>query len=65
VRSGEVTVQRGEKCEPARYAAGDGVFVDDGEPHVVRNEAAAPAELVVTRLLTPGAPEEQVVEPAC
>jgi quercetin dioxygenase-like cupin family protein len=65
VRSGEVTVQRAEECEPRRYGAGDGMFVDDGEPHVVRNETPAPAELVVTRLLAPGAPEEQVVEPAC
>jgi quercetin dioxygenase-like cupin family protein len=65
VRSGEVTLQRGEECEPTRYGAGHGVFVDDGEPHVIRNETPAPAELVVTRLLEPGAPAEQVVEPAC
>jgi quercetin dioxygenase-like cupin family protein len=65
VRSGEVTVQRAEACEPVRYAAGDGLFVDDGTPHVVRNEGAAPAELVVTHLLTPGAPEEEDVEPGC
>jgi quercetin dioxygenase-like cupin family protein len=65
VRSGEVTVQRADACEPIRYAAGDGVFVDDAEPHVVRNDGPGPAELVVTRLLAPGAPEEGDVEPGC
>jgi quercetin dioxygenase-like cupin family protein len=65
VRSGEVTVQRGEGCEPARYSAGDGMFVGDGEPHVVRNEGPVPAELVVTQLLAPGAPDDEDVEPAC
>ena len=65
VRSGEVTVQRGEGCEPARYSAGDGVFVGDGEPHVVRNEGPVPAELVVTQLLAPGAPDDEPVEPVC
>ncbi len=65
VRSGEVTVQRGEKCEPMRYSAGHGVFVGDAEPHLVRNAGPVPAELVVTQLLAPGAPEDEAVEPAC
>jgi quercetin dioxygenase-like cupin family protein len=65
VRSGEVTVQRGENCEPLRYSAGHGVFVGDAEPHVVRNDGPVPAELVVTQLLAPGAPEDEAVEPAC
>jgi quercetin dioxygenase-like cupin family protein len=65
VRSGEVVVQRGDECEPAHYSAGDGVFVGDAEPHVVRNEGVAPAELVVTQLLAPGAPDDEAVEPAC
>ena len=65
VRSGEVTVQRGDNCEPLRYSLGHGVFVGDAEPHVVRNDGPVPAELVVTQLLAPGAPEDEAVEPAC
>jgi quercetin dioxygenase-like cupin family protein len=65
VRSGEVTVQRGDNCEPLRYSAGHGVFVGDAEPHVVRNDGPVPADLVVTQLLAPGAPGDEAVEPAC
>ena len=48
-----------------RYSAGHGVFVGDAEPHLVRNAGPVPAELVVTQLLAPGAPEDEAVEPAC
>jgi quercetin dioxygenase-like cupin family protein len=65
VRTGEVTVQREGECDPVRHPAGDGTHVPDGEPHVVRNDGAVPAELVVTHLLDPAAPDTEAVPPAC
>jgi quercetin dioxygenase-like cupin family protein len=65
VRSGAVTVQRADACDPAIHPAGDGVFVADGEPHIVRNDGPVPAELVVTSLLAPAAPDSEDVPPAC
>ena len=65
VSSGEIAVQRDDECAPARYAAGEGVFVPDREAHLMRNDGPLPAELVVSRLLTPGMRDEEDVPPAC
>jgi quercetin dioxygenase-like cupin family protein len=65
VQSGQVTVLREDDCDPARYSRGDGVFIADGQPHLMRNGGTVPAELVVTHLLDPGAPGQSDVPPAC
>ncbi|MCU1665989.1 MAG: hypothetical protein QOI36_3465 [Pseudonocardiales bacterium] len=65
VQSGQVTVLREHHCDPTRYSRGEAVFFADGQPHLVRNDGAVPADLVVTYLLDPGAPDESDVPPAC
>ncbi|GAY08429.1 cupin domain-containing protein [Pseudonocardia sp. N23] len=65
VNSGEVTVQTAEECAPTRVGAGEAVFVPDAEPHVMRNDGALPAQLVVTQVLAPGAPDRSGVPAAC
>jgi quercetin dioxygenase-like cupin family protein len=65
VRTGEVTVLREDGCEPARYTAGEAVFVENGSPHLASNDGRVPAEIVVTHLLDPGAPDRTTVPPAC
>jgi quercetin dioxygenase-like cupin family protein len=65
VQSGQVTVLREDDCDPTRYSRGDAVFFADGQPHLARNDGAVPAELVVTYLLDPGAPDQSDVPPAC
>jgi quercetin dioxygenase-like cupin family protein len=65
VRSGAVALVRQGACEPARYTAGQGLFVGDAVPYRMTNDGTEPAELLVTLLLAPGAPESTDVEPAC
>jgi quercetin dioxygenase-like cupin family protein len=65
VRSGSITVQREDDCAGTRYGTGDAVFVPDAQPHLARNDGDVPAELVVTSLLAPGAPDREDVGPAC
>jgi len=65
VNTGELTVQTAEECAPRRLGAGDAVFVPDAEAHVMRNDGTAPAQLVVTQVLAPGAPDRSGVAAAC
>jgi quercetin dioxygenase-like cupin family protein len=57
VTAGEVTLIREGDCEPETFTAGEAVFVPDALPHEARNDGTVPAEVVVTYLLAPGAPE--------
>lgn len=65
VTAGSVTLIQEDGCEPVRYDVGDAAFVGDAVPHVVRNDGAVPAELVVGHLLAPGAPDRVDAPPAC
>ena len=65
VRSGAVTVRTSKDCPGTRFAGGDAVFVPDARPQLVRNTGTVPAELVVTTLLAPGAPDREVVPDPC
>ncbi|NMH93981.1 cupin domain-containing protein, partial [Pseudonocardia bannensis] len=65
VRSGSISLVRQDACEPVVFGAGDAVFIPDGLPHLARNDGAEPAELVVTYLLAPDAPDRADVPPAC
>jgi quercetin dioxygenase-like cupin family protein len=65
VTSGAVTVVREGACEPVVYQAGETVYIADEVPHTARNEGTVPLQLVVTYLLTAGAPERSTTEPAC
>ena len=59
VRTGAVTLEREGGCTPARFGEEQALFVSDGVPHRLANDGTAPAELVVTTLLAPGAPERE------
>ncbi len=65
VRSGVVTVLTSKDCGGSRFAGGDAVFVPDARPQLMRNTGTVPAELVVTTLLAPGAPDREVVPDPC
>ena len=65
VRGGEVTLRQKGACGPVRYGPGQALFVGDAVPHRLTNAGTAPAELLVTMLLAPGAAETTDVEPAC
>lgn len=65
VTAGEVTMLAAEGCEPVGYGTGDALFVPDGVPHEARNDGTVTAELVVTYLLAPGAPDRVDAPPAC
>jgi quercetin dioxygenase-like cupin family protein len=65
VRSGDVTLVRQGACDPIGYTEGQALFIGDAVPHRLTNEGTAPAELLVSMLLAPGAPESTDVEPAC
>ena len=65
VRGGEVTLRQKGACGPVRYGSGQALFVGDAVPHRLTNAGTAPAELLVTMLLAPGAAETTDAEPAC
>ena len=65
VRTGAVTLEREGGCTPARFGEGQALFVSDGVPHRLANDGTAPAELVVTTLLAPGAPDRETVPSPC
>lgn len=65
VTAGEITLIRAEDCEPETYRAGDAVFIGDQVPHLARNDGTQPAEVVVTYLLAPGAPDRTDAPEAC
>lgn len=65
VRRGAVTLGREGGCTPARFGEGEALFVGDAVPHRLANAGTAPAELLVTMLLAPGAAETTDVAPAC
>nr|WP_275404224.1 cupin domain-containing protein [Pseudonocardia acidicola] len=65
VKSGSISLLEENACDPVRYGPGQAMFVRDGVPHLARNDGPEPAELVVTSLLAPGAPEREDVPPAC
>jgi quercetin dioxygenase-like cupin family protein len=65
VRTGDVTLVRQGACDPVGYTRGQALFIGDAVPHRLANEGTTPAELVVSMLLAPGAPESTDVEPAC
>ncbi|MGH3564808.1 MAG: cupin domain-containing protein [Pseudonocardia sp.] len=65
VKAGAITLLRGPDCAAAEYAAGDAVFIPGNTAHLARNDAGQDAELVVTYLLTPAAPERSAAPPAC
>ena len=65
VRTGAVTLVRDGGCTPARFGEGQALFVADGVPHRLTNDGTVAAELVVTTLLAPGAPETEDVPSPC
>jgi quercetin dioxygenase-like cupin family protein len=65
VKSGDVTLQRADACTAARVDPGSTVVVAEGKAHILRNVGTRPAELVVTRLLQPGAAEQTAVPDPC
>ena len=65
VRSGAVTLRRQGACGPVAYTSGQALFVGDAVPHRMSNEGSEPAELLVTMLLTPDAPESTDTAAAC
>lgn len=65
VTAGSIELVGKDACTPVRYDVGAAVFVPDQLPHVVRNDGPVPAELVVTYLLAPDAPDAFEVPPAC
>jgi quercetin dioxygenase-like cupin family protein len=65
VQQGDVRLVREGACTPVRFAEGQALFVGDGVPHRLTNDGAEPAELLITSLLTPGAPDATEVAPAC
>jgi quercetin dioxygenase-like cupin family protein len=65
VRRGQVSLVREGACAAVRYRAGQALFVGDAVPHRLTNTGTAPAELLVTLLLAPGAAESTDVAPAC
>jgi|GEM_PF-884180 len=62
---GTLTFLRKGACRPVTYHAGDGVFVPANTPHLARNDGSEPAEIVVTYLLRPEAPDRMDTAPAC
>jgi len=62
VKAGTITLLRGPDCETVEYSAGDALFIPGDTAHLARNDAA---ELVVTYLLTPDAPQRSDAPPAC
>ena len=65
VRTGAVTLVRDGGCTPARFGEGQALFVADGAAHRLTNDGTVAAELVVTKLLAPGAPETEDVPSPC
>lgn len=65
VRSGTVTLQTEDDCDPVEFRSGQAAFVPDALSHLARNDGTEPAELVVTYLLAPGAADRMTVPPAC
>ena len=65
VRTGAVTLVRDGGCTPARFGEGQALFVADGAAHRLTNDGTVAAELVVTTLLAPGAPETEDVPSPC
>jgi quercetin dioxygenase-like cupin family protein len=65
VQKGDVRLVREGACTPARFTEGQALFVGDGVAHRLTNDGDELAELLVTSLLTPGAPDTTEVEPAC
>ena len=65
VRTGAVTLVRDGGCTPARFGEGQALFVADGAAHRLTNDGTVAAELVVTTLLAPGAPENEDVPSPC
>ena len=65
VRTGAVTLVRDGGCTPARFDEGQALFVADGAAHRLTNDGTVAAELVVTTLLAPGAPENEDVPSPC
>lgn len=65
VRSGAVTLRKQGACAPVDYTSGQAFFVGDAVAHRLSNEGTAPAELLVTLLLAPDAPESADADDAC
>ena len=65
VRTGAVMLVRDGACTPARFDEGQALFVADAAPHRLTNDGTEPAELVVTTLLAPDAPEDEGVPSPC
>ena len=65
VRGGEVTLRQKGACNAVRYGPGEALYVGDAVPHRLANAGTAPAELLVTMLLAPGAAETTEIGPAC
>jgi quercetin dioxygenase-like cupin family protein len=65
VNSGTVSFVREGACTPARFDSGQALFIGDAVPHRLVNDGSEPAELLVTSLLAPGAPESTGVRSAC
>ena len=65
VRTGAVMLARDGACTPALFDEGQALFIADAAPHRLTNDGTESAELVVTTLLAPGSPEDEVVPSPC
>ncbi|HYT40188.1 MAG TPA: cupin domain-containing protein [Acidimicrobiia bacterium] len=54
VKAGEVLLERSPACAPVKVAAGQGIFIPGGMPHIAHNETKDPAELYVTYTVPAG-----------
>jgi quercetin dioxygenase-like cupin family protein len=65
VTKGELTLFRKGACKGKVLKPGDAVFIPANTPHLARNTGSEPAEISVTYLLKPDAPDRADAKPAC
>jgi quercetin dioxygenase-like cupin family protein len=54
VKAGAVVLERVPNCKPVTVAAGQGLFIPEGTPHMAHNDGKEPAELYVTYTVPAG-----------
>lgn len=65
VTKGELILVRAGACKQRVLGPGDALFIPDGEAHMARNDGDVPAEVTVTYLLKPDAPDRADAPAAC
>jgi quercetin dioxygenase-like cupin family protein len=65
VTRGRLNLFRAGACKALELGPGDALFIPDGTAHMARNDGDVPAEVTVTYLLRPGAPDRADAPAAC